>query len=86
MTAPERIYLQDAGDYDAVAQFEVTWCEEPQDDADTEYIRADLATPAAMTPEVIYALSWAKAALAERGVDAPPVDRALDALRAGGAE
>ena len=42
-----------------------------------------LATPAAMTPEIIYALSWAKAALAERGVDAPPVDRALAALRAG---
>ncbi len=42
MGAPERIWLQDAGDYDHAAQFEVTWCAEPQDDADTEYIRADL--------------------------------------------
>ena len=42
MSAPERIWLQDAGDYDNTAQFEVTWCAEPQDDADTEYIRADL--------------------------------------------
>lgn len=42
MTAPKRIWLQDAGDYRHAAQFEVTWCAEPQDDADTEYIRADL--------------------------------------------
>ncbi len=42
MSAPERIWLQDGGDYDHAAQFEVTWCAEPQDDADTEYIRADL--------------------------------------------
>lgn len=39
--APERIFLQDAGDYARAAAFEVTWCVEPQDDADTEYIRAD---------------------------------------------
>ena len=43
MTAPEHIYLQDAGDYDCASQFEVTWCVEPQDDADTKYIRIDLA-------------------------------------------
>ena len=43
MTAPEHIYLQDAGDYDCASQFEVTWCVEPQDDADTKYIRNDLA-------------------------------------------
>ena len=42
MIAPERIYLQDAGDYECAAEFEVTWCSEPQDDCDTEYIRADL--------------------------------------------
>lgn len=48
MSGPERIYLQDAGDYDAAADFEVTWCVEPQDDKDTEYIRADLADPTAI--------------------------------------
>ena len=42
MSGPDRIYLQDAGDYDSTAEFEVTWCSEPQDDGDTEYIRADL--------------------------------------------
>lgn len=41
MSAPERIYLQDAGDYSNAAEFEVTWCVEPQHDCDTEYIRAD---------------------------------------------
>ena len=41
MSAPERIYLQDAGDYSKAAALEVTWCVEPQDDGDTEYIRAD---------------------------------------------
>lgn len=40
--APERIYLQDAGDYEGAAKLEVTWCVEPQDDDDTAYIRADL--------------------------------------------
>ena len=42
MNAPDRIWLQDAGDYECAAEFEVTWCSEPQDDGDTEYIRADL--------------------------------------------
>lgn len=42
MNAPDRIWLQDAGDYEGAAEFEVTWCSEPQDDDDTEYIRADL--------------------------------------------
>ena len=42
MNAPDRIWLQDAGDYESAAEFEVTWCSEPQDDGDTEYIRADL--------------------------------------------
>lgn len=41
MSAPERIYLQDAGDYSNAAEFEVTWCVEPQHDCDTEYVRAD---------------------------------------------
>ena len=41
MSAPDRIDLQDAGDYSNAAAFEVTWCVEPQDDGDTEYIRAD---------------------------------------------
>jgi hypothetical protein len=42
MSAPERIFLQDGGDYEGYAPFEVTWCVEPQDAADTEYVRADL--------------------------------------------
>lgn len=42
MSGPDRIYLQDAGDYEGAAEFEVTWCSDPQDDGDTEYIRADL--------------------------------------------
>jgi hypothetical protein len=46
-----------------------------------EVVIAPRATLAAIeVPEALYALSWAKAALAERGVDAPPVDRALAAL------
>ena len=49
--APERIFLQDAGDYARAAAFEVTWCVEPQDDADTEYIRADKV--AALVEEAI---------------------------------
>jgi len=40
-TAPERIWLQDNGDFDAAS--EVTWCQHRIDDNDTEYIRADLA-------------------------------------------
>lgn len=40
-TAPERIWLQDGGDFDAAS--EVTWCQHSIDDADTEYVRADLA-------------------------------------------
>lgn len=44
MTAPERIWLQDGGDFDAAS--EVTWCQHSIDDADTEYIRADLTQPA----------------------------------------
>jgi len=39
--APERIWLQDGGDYrQAILCGDVTWCEHPVDDADTEYIRA----------------------------------------------
>lgn len=40
--APKKIYLQDAGDYESAAPFEVTWCVDPQDDGDTAYVRADL--------------------------------------------
>lgn len=42
--APERIWLQDAGDYDSAmsSSDDVTWCVSPVDDRDTEYIRADL--------------------------------------------
>ena len=41
MTAPERIWLQDNGDFDAAS--EVTWCQHRIEDNDTEYVRADLA-------------------------------------------
>jgi hypothetical protein len=44
MTAPDRIWLQDAGDYAAASQHgDVTWCVDQIDDADTGYLRADLA-------------------------------------------
>jgi hypothetical protein len=43
MPAPERIWLQDAGDYDAArACHEVTWCDCAVDALDTEYVRADV--------------------------------------------
>jgi hypothetical protein len=53
--APERIFLQDAGDYERAARFDVTWCVEPQDDADTEYVRADLAPDAAKVAALVEA-------------------------------
>ena len=41
--APERIWLQDAGDYAGARDHgEVTWCQGPIDPDDTEYLRADL--------------------------------------------
>jgi hypothetical protein len=43
MPAPERIWLQDAGDYDAArACHEVTWCTSAVDARDTAYVRADV--------------------------------------------
>lgn len=51
MSGPDRIWLQDAGDYEGAAEFEVTWCIEPQDDGDTEYVRRDPAVLATL-PEV----------------------------------
>jgi hypothetical protein len=43
MSAPERIWLQDAGDYDAArSSNEVTWCDCAVDALDTEYVRADV--------------------------------------------
>jgi hypothetical protein len=43
--APDRIWLQDGGDYDAARQAnsDVTWCNAPVNDGDTEYLRTDLA-------------------------------------------
>ena len=42
--APERIWLQDAGDYAVAkrAMDDLTWCYMPIDEHDTEYIRADI--------------------------------------------
>ena len=51
MSGPDRIYLQDAGDYESAADGEVTWCVEPQDENDTGYSRIDPAVLAAL-PEV----------------------------------
>ena len=44
MPAPERIWLQDAGDFAGAraALEDVTWCADPVDDDDTGYVRADL--------------------------------------------
>ena len=53
MSGPDRIYLQDAGDYASAAEFEVTWCVDPQDDGDTEYIRRDPAVLAALEVQPI---------------------------------
>jgi len=49
-TAPERIWLQDAGDYTGAKQATwnsdtgVTWCEDQINDDDTGYVRDDLHT------------------------------------------
>jgi hypothetical protein len=47
--APERIWLQDDGDFKGAqaAWAEITWCESQVKDADTEYVRADLCDPLA---------------------------------------
>lgn len=44
MPAPERIWLQDAGDFAGAraALEDVTWCADPVDDDDTGYVRADI--------------------------------------------
>lgn len=46
--APERIWLQDGGDYELAKQAmsDLTWCSDPIDEADTEYVRADLFSSA----------------------------------------
>lgn len=47
--APERIWLQDEGDYEGArdammgTDTGVTWCDTRVNDSDTEYLRADLA-------------------------------------------
>ena len=50
-TAPERIWLQTSGEpFDEVYadyQDEITWCQDPINEGDVEYIRADLAKPRA---------------------------------------
>lgn len=64
MSGPETIYLQDAGDYSAAAELEVTWCVDPQDPNDTKYIRADLhAAAIARAERAEAALALAKEAL-----------------------
>ena len=44
MNAPERIWLQDGGDYESAisSDCDVTWCVDSVGQGDTEYIRADL--------------------------------------------
>lgn len=85
MSAPERIYLQDAGDYSKAAALEVTWCVEPQDDDDTEYTRSDLIT--AMIREAVAAEAkiWAEAIETYfDGTAVGDVERHADAIRARG--
>jgi hypothetical protein len=43
--APERIWLQDDGEWsdDAYVAGEITWCDHAINEADTRYIRADIA-------------------------------------------
>ena len=68
--------------------FNIPWREQLSKGIDALPAAAPAPTPFVplALPEAIYALSWAKAALADRGVDAPPVDRALAALRLIGGE
>jgi hypothetical protein len=76
--APERIFLQDAGDYARAAAFEVTWCVEPQDDADTEYIRADKVQALVEAAKEVGRISdrdhvaWRRLASALAALDAKP--------------
>lgn len=46
--APERIWLQDGGEWSDEAYFagEITWCDSEVNSNDTEYVRADLLTAA----------------------------------------
>lgn len=78
--APERIFLQDAGDYARAAAFEVTWCVEPQDDADTEYIRADKV--AALVEALQCLLRFAENTESELGIVLDSADLARAALAA----
>lgn len=42
--APERIWLQDSGDWceDSFFAGEITWCDHAVNEEDTEYVRADI--------------------------------------------
>ena len=76
-------FYADANNYEDQHKQESCGCCYYLDDAkikDDEGAKARATLAAIAVPEALYALSWAKAALAERGVDAPPVDRALAAL------
>ena len=48
MEAPERIWLQDDGDWQLYDHGDehVTWCQDKVNDNDTEYVRADLLAEA----------------------------------------
>ena len=70
MNGPETIYLQDAGDYSAAAELEVTWCVDPQDPNDTKYIRADLHASAIARAERAEADADRLRAILQAAVDA----------------
>lgn len=55
---PQKIYLQLGDDYlDESSDFnkcsEVTWCEDRQDESDTEYVLAEYTKRASQSPELI---------------------------------
>ena len=55
MEAPERIWLQDDGDWQLYDHGDehVTWCQDKVNDNDTEYVRADLLAEAVEALEYI---------------------------------
>lgn len=68
--APERIWLQDAGDYSRAraAGDDLTWCDQPVDEGDSPYI---LATPEALaaSPEVQALIREAEARCRVHGME-----------------
>ena len=58
MNAPDKIWLNDDGDYEGASRWEVGWCADPISDNDTEYTRSALI-PAMIAEAVARALKAA---------------------------